>query len=442
MSGPRRKLWMSLLIVAATASLMLAGCSDDDGPTAPEENGQPANTPPLPTVANPLDELPTRSAFWTTDSAVLRNFSPELAGLSQDKIDALDEAVALEFRLPAGRNVLVADGRACSPEHLQTRVMDGVWTSWNRSSTVAPLVELGSAEGSYYYLAAAPCCWGYADVNCRNFGGHLASLHSETENAFVLAAVQSLLPGETFSIGLTDLGRLHNDWIWTSGEPADWTNWAPGEPNDYHGAENFGTVRSDGTWNDIGPTIRYAYVLERAEPLPDLGDGEIACATNGSDLLFLDNLAAPSVTPYLERRIYWERVFRTTVDYPGGYDNTHSYTLGTSETTGMSFGWSIGISASLGWGPVSTQIETEFHQDFDHEVTVSSEETYSRTYEADAIEGKTLVVALWQLRERFVITDGTGEAWTDPGFVLAGPLPELDQGLEQEYLQIIVFDAR
>ena len=92
------------------------------------------------------------------------------------------------------------------------------------------------------------------------------------------------------------------------------------------------------------------------------------------------------------------------------------------------------------WGFVSTQIETEFHQDFQHEVTVSSEETFTKTYEATAPEGKTMVLALWQLRERYVITDGSGAPWSDPGYLLDAPLPQLDQGLQQEYLQTILFD--
>ena len=438
-SSDHKRMLVTVLLVLAMA-LLAPGCSDNDGgPTAPEEDPPSSNTPPIPTVNNPQDELPSRSEFLTTETAELRNFSPQLVGASPAMLEELNEAHALDFQLLTGRNVIVQDGRACYPEHLQVRSTTGAWVNFTRATSPAPFVDLGSFGDSHYYLGTVLCIWAFADVSCRNFGGHLASLGSAAEGEFLLNAVQTSAPGVSYHIGLTDWGRPNNDWVWTSGEPVDWTNWKPGEPNN-SGGEQFVHVYPDGLWNDEDWGHRYQYVLERSEPLPELDEDDIPCAVHGSSFVYLDELAAPTVVPHVERRVYWVRVFQVTLGSGATYSEEHSYTHGTSETTGMSFGWSIGISTEIGWGPVSVEIETEFHQDFNHEVTVSSEETFTKTYEATAPEGKTMVLALWQLRERFVITGETGEEWSDPRFIVEGPLPELDQGLRQEYLQTILFD--
>jgi hypothetical protein len=442
-TNPARMLTTGILILILAAALALTGCSSDDpGPTTPGDppiDEPPANTPPIPTVDNPQDQLPATSAFQVEESAELRNLSPILAGATPEMLDAMNEAYALDFRLPPGRSVLIADGRPCFPENLQWSLL-GHWYGLSRSTSPAPLIELGAFGGSHYYLSSQPARWYFADVNCRNFGGQLASLTTEAENDFVSEAVQAVAPGTDFFIGLTDWERANNDWLWTSGDLYGWFNWAPGEPNNYSG-EWFTHVAATGLWNDTKDDYLAHYVLERPTPLPALPGDDLPCADWGGSSIHLDRFAAPTVTPHVERRLYWHKVFQTAIGAGASYSEEHSYTYGTSETTGMSFGWSIGISVSAGWAFVSAEISSEFHQDFEHSVTISSEETVTRTYSADAPEGKIKLLALWQLRERYVITDGEGNDWSDPRFELAGPLPHLDQGLQQEYLQTILFDA-
>ena len=198
----------------------------------------------------------------------------------------------------------------------------------------------------------------------------------------------------------------------------------------------------DATWNDTNFNNVFPYVIESDSLLTDPGDDPITCATYQNTPLFLEELIGPFTVPVVERRLYWQKIFQVTVGAGSGYEHAHSYTHGTSETNGMSFGYSIGISVTAGWGFVSATIESEFHQDFSHEVTISDEETLTKTYSAEAPLDKTLVLALWQLRERYVITDGQGNDWSDPSYELAEPLPYLDQGLETEYLQTIQFDAK
>jgi len=421
--------------------LMFPGCSSDDSsPTEPPIDEPPANTPTLPEVSNPGDELPTMSEFMSIESAELGNFSPVLSGLSLARLETLNEALVFDFRLLPSRNALFVDGQPCYPEHLEFTYEADQWHLFERSTSAAPFVALGRFDGSDYYLSQEPTRWFLADVSARNFGGHLASLTSEAENSFVVSAVQDANPGTDFLMGLSDWGQANDDWIWTDGEPVGWYHWAPGEPSNGHGVEFFGHVYSTGTWNDVTHLHVAPFVLERTEPFAELpGDG-LACGEYEGSPIFLHNLAYPTETPHIERQIYWRKVFQTAIGAGATYSEEHSYTHGTSETTGMSFGWSIGVSVSASWAFVSAEISTEFHQDFEHEVTVSSEETVTRTYSATAPDDKIMLLALWQLRERFVIVDGEGNPWSDPGFEVDGELPYLDQGLQQEYLQTRLFD--
>ena len=221
---------MGILLLAA--ALLLTACSDSDGPASPVI--EPLNTPDIPIANNPQEQLPNTSEFLTDESAVLKNLSPDLVGATTVMLEELNETHAIDFRLPAGRNTLFADGQACFPENLQWS-FNGYWYDMLPTTSEDPFSYLGVYGNSHYYLCEAPIRWYFADANCRNFGGHLVSLTSADESDFVVAAVNAVSPNLLFHIGLTDWSLANGSWIWTSGEPYQWSNWAPGEPNNYNG---------------------------------------------------------------------------------------------------------------------------------------------------------------------------------------------------------------
>ena len=93
MSRPTSRPLSAVIPAALLLGLLIGGCSDDggSGPTDPDAP-LPPNTPAIPTVDNPGDELPTRSEFLTVESAELENLSPELAGASEAMLARLDQA--------------------------------------------------------------------------------------------------------------------------------------------------------------------------------------------------------------------------------------------------------------------------------------------------------------------------------------------------------------
>ena len=53
-------------------------------------------------------------------------------------------------------------------------------------------------------------------------------------------------------IGLTDAGE-EGTWVWSDGEPLEYENWNPGEPNNVPlctGDENYAAIKAGGGWTD------------------------------------------------------------------------------------------------------------------------------------------------------------------------------------------------
>ncbi len=105
--------------------------------------------------------------------------------------------------------------------------------------------------------------------------GHLATITSQEENDFVFG----LLTSSSWLGGSDD--AVEGEWRWVegpeageqfwqglvAGNPVDgaYTNWAPGEPNQFFGAgnpENYAHMRADGTWNDLPESQNLNYIIE------------------------------------------------------------------------------------------------------------------------------------------------------------------------------------
>lgn len=103
--------------------------------------------------------------------------------------------------------------------------------------------------------------------------GHLATITSAAENTFASITVAG---GALAWLGGSDTGFAVNDWHWIVGPEAglafSFSNWAPGEPNDCCGGENFVHTNwaPGGLWNDHGgpsnPGQVNGYIVEYSTP--------------------------------------------------------------------------------------------------------------------------------------------------------------------------------
>ena len=92
----------------------------------------------------------------------------------------------------------------------------------------------------------------YKGVYCQEqFGTYLGEMYNELQ---VNETIELIGSDMFIWFGLSDL-ETEGEWVWTSGNKANYTNWYGGEPNG-NTAENCGRFETNGktivtgTWND------------------------------------------------------------------------------------------------------------------------------------------------------------------------------------------------
>eukprot|EP00961_Rhodomonas_salina_P267592 3615738-Rhodomonas_salina.1 len=109
------------------------------------------------------------------------------------------------------------------------------------------------SDKCFFVPAEAEGSWEHAENVCMTYGGHLASVNSEEENALVhklLAASQA----KGMWIGISDDSHLleyahKNKWVWSDGTDVLFSSWPSGEPKDASSGHKCAMVRSsDEAW--------------------------------------------------------------------------------------------------------------------------------------------------------------------------------------------------
>lgn len=122
-------------------------------------------------------------------------------------------------------------------------------------------------NGHVYYLLA-PSGWQAAENSAVQLGGHLVTINDQAEQDWVYRSFSSVngVPRSLW-IGLYDTNQSVNsgnpetrksEFVWSSGERVSYSNWAPGEPNNYQGTGEFYVhmwwpstqPEFNGKWND------------------------------------------------------------------------------------------------------------------------------------------------------------------------------------------------
>ena len=104
-----------------------------------------------------------------------------------------------------------------------------------------------SYNGHIYRVTKGVMTWHGADSLAKQHGGYLVTVNDAAENQF-LTNNCSFLSSEQW-IGYTDKAN-EGTWLWANGDPATYTNWDRGEPND-SGGEDCAIIFAWGTWNDL-----------------------------------------------------------------------------------------------------------------------------------------------------------------------------------------------
>ena len=126
--------------------------------------------------------------------------------------------------------------------------------------------ESGSGGNDHYYLPTLACTWSEAESLAVQLGGHLAGVTSAEEQGFLTSTF-----GESLIwIGLTD-EAVEGTWVWSSGEPVTYTNWAGGQPSGNTG-QDYAQMNWGGTglWDDYGPAMIPGLIELVAAPNPSV----------------------------------------------------------------------------------------------------------------------------------------------------------------------------
>ncbi|MEJ7768971.1 MAG: choice-of-anchor Q domain-containing protein, partial [Chitinophagaceae bacterium] len=132
----------------------------------------------------------------------------------------------------------------------------------------------GNFNGHGYYESVGKYDWTSAKSAATEVGAHLVTITSATENSFVHNYINQRF--STAWIGLYNTGNPGN-FAWVTGEPVSFTNWIPGEPNNFYGSTVSSTVFEPyvqingwadplSRWNDIG-NAQSKFIAEYDNPV-------------------------------------------------------------------------------------------------------------------------------------------------------------------------------
>ena len=110
-------------------------------------------------------------------------------------------------------------------------------------------------------------CWTEHRQAAQQLGGHLATITSGTEDAFI----EAMSTAEFLNLGglqAPDACEPGCGWMWVTGEPWSYTRWDTDQPEDFYGGQNGGQdylARTTTGWHDASECQPYTgsgYVIE------------------------------------------------------------------------------------------------------------------------------------------------------------------------------------
>lgn len=171
-------------------------------------------------------------------------------------------------------------------------LLAGAVSLWAAPASAVPVQWTAASGGNdhwYEYIGDSmltpPSDWPDQKANAEARGGYLVTITSEAENRFISTV---LGVGTLGGCTCVWLGGFQNPaspsysepgggWEWVTGEPWAYTNWSPGEPNNFGAgqAENYLTTwfspdTSNVRWNDHFPNGSGRYIVEwDTFPIPE-----------------------------------------------------------------------------------------------------------------------------------------------------------------------------
>ncbi len=115
-------------------------------------------------------------------------------------------------------------------------------------------------NGSQYVLTDDALTWEAAQAEAQQLGGNLVTINDAAEDRWLQEAFGE---EQRYWMGLSDR-QQEGTFTWASGEALTYTNWAPNEPNDWQGTQDFGVINfgSSKQWDDEHAYSQFRGIIE------------------------------------------------------------------------------------------------------------------------------------------------------------------------------------
>ncbi len=211
-----------------------------------DENGKPVNKADV-TVDGESKKADDKGSavFYLTAGSYAMDVSSD--GLSKSSRIQINEAQKVTIKL--------CENDQDSTDHIFDKLADILKSEMvDFENTLDTSLAIYNGH-TYTLFDGKASSWDAAREYCETLGGHLATITSAEENAFLYNYMLSSGYSNVYW-GLTDQEK-EGVWEWCTGEPVTYTNWAADEPNDditsSPDGEDFGMFwdgKPNGYWND------------------------------------------------------------------------------------------------------------------------------------------------------------------------------------------------
>ncbi|MBN1124735.1 MAG: hypothetical protein JXA82_07000 [Sedimentisphaerales bacterium] len=238
------------LVIAALAFILGIMSSGGSDPSLPGK---------LDSLTNRIDSNETDIAGLKTTTSDLdktvKNQAASIAAIqktdrsTQQSVNSLDTQVS---------QIKKQTGQITALQQQVTALADRQDITWVRNP----------ANGHQYALTPYPLPWHLARDYAEKVGGHLVTINNEAENEWLVVQFGE---GVEYWIGLTD-ELEEGKWVWMTGEPVDYVNWAPGEPDNFLKKQHYVMFNDTkphrnqvepGKWNDIVSNEVHIGIIEK-----------------------------------------------------------------------------------------------------------------------------------------------------------------------------------
>ncbi|XP_077993135.1 C-type mannose receptor 2-like [Glandiceps talaboti] len=102
--------------------------------------------------------------------------------------------------------------------------------------------------------------WAEAAFECDKIGGYIVTINDQDENNYIEKLISDNSMNVWLGLTRSDLGGFG----WVDDTPLDYTNWGPGEPNNYNDMEDCGEMYYAGNvWNDVDCYGAAGYICKK-----------------------------------------------------------------------------------------------------------------------------------------------------------------------------------